>query len=69
MTVKPEMPAKNDKYIVLIMNWAGRKGHWIKGFPSLEEAKEALRRIYEEHHEIANQTVIIRGDIEQIGVE
>ena len=63
------MPAKRDKYIVLIMNWAGKKGHWIKGFTSLEEARETLQRIYEEHHEIANEAVIIRGDIEQIGVE
>jgi hypothetical protein len=65
----PDTRPQKDKYIVLIINWAGNNSHWIKGFSSLKEAKAALRRIYDEHHEIANKAFIIRGDIEQIGVE
>jgi hypothetical protein len=60
---------KRDKYIVLITNWAGYNGHWIKSFPSLESARDALMLMYDGHYEIANHAFIIKGEIEQIGVD
>ena len=55
-------------YIVLIMDWTDTGAHWVKGYKTLEEARNAAEEKCAEHQDIANRVVILRGAIEQIGL-
>ena len=58
----------SSQYIVLIMNWIESGAHWVRGFKTLAEARSAVQKKYAEHNAISNRVVIIRGEIEQLGV-
>ena len=61
-TNRPSSP-----YVVLIMNWTDTGAHWVKGFATFEEARDAAVEKAMNHKEINDRIVIIKGEILQIG--
>jgi hypothetical protein len=49
------------------MNWTDTGAHWIKGFATFDEAREAAMEKVMDHHDINDRVVIIKGEIMQIG--
>ena len=54
-------------YIVLIVGWKGSDSHWVKGFSTLDAAREAVNEKIAEHEDVMHRILIVKGDIVQMG--